>query len=132
MPEFFTVLPPDEALARLFAHLPPTPPAEIIPVAEALDRVTFEAIRAPASLPAFPRSMMDGYAVRAQDTFGASQSLVDAPELIDASQVGRRGDERHGPRLAERRLADFDETDVWTHRGQSPEVLDRLTVGEEL
>ncbi|MBF8285639.1 MAG: molybdopterin molybdochelatase, partial [Anaerolineales bacterium] len=59
MPEFFTVIPPHEALARLFAHLPSAPHSETISIAEALDRVTFEAIRAPASLPAFPRSTMD-------------------------------------------------------------------------
>lgn len=75
MPEFFTVLPPDEALARLFDHLPPAPQTEIVPTTEALDRVTAEAIRAPGPLPAFPRSAMDGYAVRAPDTFGASQTL---------------------------------------------------------
>ena len=89
MPEFFTVLPPAEALARLFEHLPLAPPAEIIPVAEALDRVTFEAIRAPASLPAFPRSMMDGYAVRAQDTFGASQSLPAYLTVVGEAPMGR-------------------------------------------
>ncbi len=89
MPEFFTVLPPDEALARLFEYLPPTPSAEIIPVAEALDRVTFEAIRAPASLPAFPRSTMDGYAVRAQDTFGASQSLPAYLTVVGETPMGR-------------------------------------------
>jgi molybdopterin molybdotransferase len=75
MPEFLTVLPPDEALAKLFAHLPVNPPTEIISTAQALNRITAEEIRSPESLPAFPRSTMDGYAVRAQDTFGASQSL---------------------------------------------------------
>jgi molybdopterin molybdotransferase len=75
MPEFFTVLPPAEALAKLFEHLPLNPQAETIPLPEALDRVTFSALRSPASVPAFPRSLMDGYAVRAQDTFGASATL---------------------------------------------------------
>src|SRR5574341_1252199 len=75
MPEFLTVLPPDEALRRLFAYLPDVQQSETISVADALNRVAAEEICAPASLPAFPRSMMDGYAVRAQDTFGASQSL---------------------------------------------------------
>jgi len=89
MSEFFTVLPPDEALARLFEHLPPAPQPEGISTAEALDRVTFEVIRAPASLPAFPRSTMDGYAVRAQDTFGASQSLPAYLNLIGEVPMGR-------------------------------------------
>jgi molybdopterin molybdotransferase len=89
MPEFFTVIPPHEALARLFAHLPPAPHPETISIAEALDRVTFEALRAPASLPAFPRSTMDGYAVRAQDTFGASQSLPAYLTVIGEVPMGR-------------------------------------------
>src|SRR3972149_4992809 len=89
MSEFFTVLPPDEALARLFEHLPPAPQPEGISTAEALDRVTFEVIRAPASLPAFPRSTMDGYAVRAQDTFGASQSLPAYLTVIGEAPMGR-------------------------------------------
>ncbi len=75
MPEFFTVLPPAEALARLFEHLPLNPQPETVSITDALDRVTFSAVRSPASVPAFPRSLMDGYAVRAQDTFGASGTL---------------------------------------------------------
>lgn len=75
MSEFFTVLPPAEALAKLWDALPLAPRSETIPTAEALGRVTCEAVTAPSPLPAFPRSTMDGYAVRAQDTFGASASL---------------------------------------------------------
>ncbi len=89
MPEFFTVLPPHEALAKLFAHLPPASQPETIPIADTLDRVTFEAIRTPAALPAFPRSTMDGYAVRAQDTFGASQSLPGYLTVIGEAPMGR-------------------------------------------
>lgn len=88
MSEFFTVLPPAEALARLWAHLPVAPRAETIPTAEALGRVTFGAIASPESLPAFPRSTMDGYAVRAQDTFGASASLPAYLNLIGEVPMG--------------------------------------------
>lgn len=75
MPEFLTVLPPDEALAKLFKHLLIPLPTDVIPTAEALNRITAEEIRSPEPLPAFARATMDGYAVRAQDTFGASQTL---------------------------------------------------------
>ena len=40
-----------------------------------LGRVTAEAVTSPEALPAFRRSSVDGYAVRAADTFGASDSL---------------------------------------------------------
>ncbi len=89
MPEFLTVLPPDEALAKLFEHLPSNPQPEVIDSADALNRVTFEAVRAPSPLPAFPRSTMDGYAVRAPDTFGASQSLPAYLTVVGEVPMGR-------------------------------------------
>jgi molybdopterin molybdotransferase len=75
MPEFFNVLPPDEARRLLFEHLTRPVAAETVPVLEALGRVTAAAVNAPHSLPSFRRSTMDGFAVRAADTFGASDSL---------------------------------------------------------
>ena len=88
MSEFFTVLPPADAFAKLWAHLPTTPRAETISTTEALGRVTFEAIASPESLPAFPRSTMDGYAVRATDTFGASATLPAYLNLIGEVPMG--------------------------------------------
>jgi len=46
--------------------------AETIPLAEAWNRVLAESVAAAAQVPEFDRSCMDGYAVRARDTFGAS------------------------------------------------------------
>ncbi len=92
MPEFFTVLSPEAALEKLWAHLPPRPAREVIPTAEALGRVTAEAVTAPASVPAFIRSTMDGYAVRAQDTYGASQSLPAYLTLVGEAPMGRAPD----------------------------------------
>ena len=76
MPEFLTLLPPDEAREKLFSHLPvPRPATEVVEVSTSLGRVTAEDIRAPHPLPDFRRSTVDGFAVRAQDTYGASDSL---------------------------------------------------------
>ena len=76
MPEFLTLIPPDEAREKLFAHLPtPDPATEIIEVPMSLNRVTAEDIAAPHPLPNFRRSTVDGFAVRARDTHGASDSL---------------------------------------------------------
>lgn len=78
MPEFLTLLPPDEARALLLSHLAsrtPEPDSEQISVPAALNRILAEDILAPHPLPEFQRSTVDGYAVRAQDTFGASDSL---------------------------------------------------------
>ncbi len=89
MPEFFTVLSPEDALARLWQALPPAVSRETIESADALGRVTAEAITAPAPLPAFPRATMDGYAVRARDTFGASSTLPAYLAVAGEAPMGR-------------------------------------------
>jgi molybdopterin molybdotransferase len=77
MPEFLRLVPPKEALARWLQAFPTEPPVEreTIPAAEALGRVLAQPILSPHALPAFPRANVDGYALRAEDTFGASPSL---------------------------------------------------------
>ncbi len=88
MPELFTVLPPHEALHKLFAHLTPRVSIETIETARALNRVLAEAPAARSPLPAFPRSTMDGYAVRAADTFGATEALPAYLTVIGESPMG--------------------------------------------
>jgi molybdopterin molybdotransferase len=89
MPEFLTLLPPDEARSLLLSHLsPPTPDSEPISAANALNRILAEDIRAPHPLPEFERTSVDGYAVRARDTFGASDSLPAYLTLIGEVPMG--------------------------------------------
>ena len=74
MPEFFNVLPPADALEVLLQHFQcPDLRREALDTTAALDRVLGEDIVSPEDLPAYPRSAMDGFAVRARDTFGASE-----------------------------------------------------------
>ncbi|MGZ4269882.1 MAG: molybdopterin molybdotransferase MoeA [Solirubrobacteraceae bacterium] len=54
----------DEARAKVLAEVRPLP-AEDVGVADALDRVLAEDVRAAGDVPAFANSAMDGYAVRA-------------------------------------------------------------------
>lgn len=75
MSEFFNVLPPDEARELLLRHVRPIEELEEVHSLQALHRVTARPIRSPQALPAFRRSTMDGFAVQAADTFGASESL---------------------------------------------------------
>ena len=76
MPEFLKLIPPAEALALLLRSLPDGEVrGEWVDTVLVLGRVTRGEVRAPHPLPAFPRSSMDGYAVRAGDTFGASESI---------------------------------------------------------
>ena len=48
---------------------------ETIPLADALRRVPADPVTAPHPLPGFARSTVDGYAVRAADTYGVSEGL---------------------------------------------------------
>ena len=73
----------EEARATLFAMLSSVPQTENIPLAEALGRVTAEPVYAQLSLPPFPASAMDGYAVRRED-FGQQRPL----RLIGQSLAG--------------------------------------------
>jgi molybdopterin molybdotransferase len=75
MPEFLQLLPPQEALQILLAQLDPNPVLDEVNSADALGRVTFADVQAPHPLPSFARSTVDGFAVRAADTYGASDSL---------------------------------------------------------
>lgn len=76
MPEFLELLPPGQALERILCRLPdPVLKVETIPTESALNRITGETIISSEMLPAFSRSTVDGYAVRASDTFGASDTL---------------------------------------------------------
>lgn len=89
MPEFFNVLPPDEARELMFRHLTAVLPPEKVAVAEALGRVTAVAVTAPHALPQFRRSTMDGYAVRAADTHGASDSLPAFLQVVGEVPMGQ-------------------------------------------
>ena len=88
MPELFKVLPPHDTLQQLFTHLDPHVPLETIETPRALNRVLAEAPAARSPLPAFPRSTMDGYAVRAADTFGATESLPAYLTVTGESPMG--------------------------------------------
>jgi molybdopterin molybdotransferase len=88
MSEFLHLLPPPDALYRVIAHLLARPNGESVETAEALGRITLESIVSPQPLPAFPRSTVDGYAVRAIDTFGASDTLPGYLKLIGEVPMG--------------------------------------------
>jgi molybdopterin molybdotransferase len=92
MPEFLTLLPPSEALAKLLDNLTVLPVPEDLDTAQALGRVAYSSILAPHPLPAFPRSTVDGYAIRAADSYGASESLPAYLELAGEVLMGYEAD----------------------------------------
>ena len=90
MPEFLNLTPPSEALDRFMDAWsgPGKIETETLPTEDALGRVLAQEILAPHPLPPFPRSTVDGYAVRAADTHGATSSLPAYLELIGEVLMG--------------------------------------------
>ncbi|MCF8146481.1 MAG: molybdopterin molybdotransferase MoeA [Deltaproteobacteria bacterium] len=74
MESFFEVKRPDEVFEIIDRLIRPAG-EETIPLIDALDRVLNRDMTAPEDLPGFFRSTMDGYAVKAKGTFGASEGL---------------------------------------------------------
>jgi molybdopterin molybdotransferase len=83
---FFKVKTPEEVLEILRGFDPVG--TEIIHIGDALNRVLSEKITSAEDMPNFSRSSMDGYAVRAKDTFGASDSLPAFLELAGEVIMG--------------------------------------------
>jgi molybdopterin molybdotransferase len=67
-------------------------PAEQVRVADALHRVPATPVTAPHALPGFARSTVDGYAVRAADTYGVSEALPGYLQVTGAVPMGAEAD----------------------------------------
>ncbi len=87
MKDFFKVVTPQEA-RRILLEVPPVE-TERIKTVHARDRVLAEDLYSQVDLPHFHRAAMDGYAVRAKDTFGSSVSQPAYLNLIGAVEMGK-------------------------------------------
>jgi molybdopterin molybdotransferase len=86
--ELFNVRTPPDALSVLLDHVPARVEMEEVPTVEALDRVLAADVHSPSDLPTFRRSTMDGFAVRAADTFGATEGLPAYLDIVDEVFMG--------------------------------------------
>jgi molybdopterin molybdotransferase len=84
---FFKVVTPQEALRALLQVS--SVGTERIPTVRARARVLAEDLYSSVDLPHFHRAAMDGYAVKAKDTFGASQSLPAYLKLAGVVEMGK-------------------------------------------
>lgn len=81
----------DDALKKWFNVLRITKPiAEVVPLTEALHCVLAEEVVAEENLPRFDRSAVDGYAVMAEATLGASQFKPILFKLVETDLVGEK------------------------------------------
>jgi len=92
MAEFLKLAVPDEALGVFLEKFDSPLSPEEIETIQAVGRVNYESIFAGSPLPAFPRSTVDGYAVAARDTFGASDSLPVYMQVIGEVMMGESPD----------------------------------------
>jgi molybdopterin molybdotransferase len=85
--DFFKVETPQEA-RRILLELSPVG-TEGVATVHARSRVLAEDLFSQVDLPHFHRAAMDGYAVKAKDTFGASQSLPAYLKLAGVVEMGK-------------------------------------------
>ncbi len=95
MKHFFKVKTVEEVLAVIssFQALG----VEDVPLVEARARVLAEPATSGEDIPQFDRSTMDGFAVRAKDTFGATEGLPALFNVIGEVQMGTRTGLETGP-----------------------------------
>ena len=77
-----------ETVRSAIADLPIDPGVEDVPLESARDRVLAERVEADLDVPGFDRASMDGYAVRAADTFGADEADPARLSLVGAVHAG--------------------------------------------
>ncbi len=85
--EFFRTWTVAQALAALPVER--TTAVTAVGLDEAVGRVPESDVRAPHPLPGFARSTVDGFAVRARDTYGASEGLPAYLDVLGAVAMGR-------------------------------------------
>ena len=82
------LMPFEEALAIVLDRAKPMRRKETLSLLNALGRVSAENIASTMSVPPFARAAMDGYAVRARDTFGASKMSPVVLKKIETIYAG--------------------------------------------
>ena len=78
-----------EEVERFLAAETRALPSEPVPLADCVGRVLATPVAAAVDVPGFARSAMDGYAVRGEDTFGASSYDPIALELLGQALPGK-------------------------------------------
>jgi molybdopterin molybdotransferase len=96
--EFFTV----KTVAQALGEFRPRhrSAGETVTLGAAAGRIPVEEIRAQHPLPGFDRSSVDGFAVRAQDTFGATDGIPAYLRLSGVVKMGAAADATVGPEIA--------------------------------
>ena len=90
---------PDEVLQVIAAEFSPLADCvEAVPLAQAIGRVLAEDVVTTEYVPDFNRSTVDGYALRARDTFGCSDAI---PAILPLAGEVLMGEDAAAPLAAE-------------------------------
>lgn len=87
----------DEARRIIERAIVPMARVERVPLELASGRVLAETVTSTADVPPFPRAAMDGYAVRAEDTTGASRATPRSLRCIEKVFTGQLAVQAVGP-----------------------------------
>lgn len=98
--KFFQVKSVEETFQLIVENIPPITEKVTLPLYEALSYVLAENIYVRENVPAFRRSTVDGYAVKASDTFGASESMPGFLTVAGEVKMGKEPDKGLGPQEA--------------------------------
>ncbi len=79
---------PEEVLRMIEKEFSPNGRSETVSLAQALGRVLAEDVKAEEYVPDFDRSTVDGYALRAKDTFGCSDAIPAILRLVGEVKMG--------------------------------------------
>jgi molybdopterin molybdotransferase len=90
MKEFLKVQTPDQLFKKMDRFKPLS--YEKVKLEDSLHRVLFENIISPTDLPEFPRSTVDGFALKAKDTYGTSEKNPAILQVIGEIPMGQVSD----------------------------------------
>jgi molybdopterin molybdotransferase len=85
--EFLNIMNPED-VKKIISTLPFNKKVEKLAIENAYQRVLSENIYATINLPPFKRAAMDGYAVKAKDTFRASEDKPTSLKLLEVTMAG--------------------------------------------
>ena len=79
----------EEALELLLSEITPVTDSETVPLPAASGRIFSETVTAKVPVPSFPKAAMDGYAVKAEETDGASPEKPVRLTVMGESLAGK-------------------------------------------
>ena len=82
----------EDALKLILENVKPVEQREKVGIEELVGRVLAEDVQANIFVPPFDRAAMDGYAVKAEDTYGATSTKPKVLRLVGVLSAGKRAD----------------------------------------